>query len=467
MKKIDEIVPPIREKIEAYETQAPDFDSLFMGEVLGNAPLHQLFQSKLDVFETEAPSFDRLFANQTLGKTAPKKHLSPIWAFVAAVAACVAVIFLLPTKTQMDQRPISQVKQEVVQKKSKKVRIIKKVSISKDLLTQKLESPKVIKSLPVEKSDSKTLETLFSYEESTINRDTLSDQNLTKIVPSKKNNLAVTNKRSIKRSIDEAYALAKTKKVRIKRERMLIGATFNSANRLLSQVNTKSSEDFPMQSIASNNSVGFASLEGASATMLRSASVSRNEWITPDNINSKLDNYKTAYSLPINLGLSISFPLFRSFEIMTGVTYTYMYGKTSGMYGKTSGETTNSTFDLKQELHYIGIPLKLSVSIFKQGRFGAYASFGGAIEKGLSGIQESHVVTTDGDVQDWSSKQSIYGFQTSLSGQLGLCYELNKTFNLYIEPGMSYFLANDQPVSSRTEEPFNFNLGIGLRYRVK
>ena len=43
MKSLDE-TEPMREILEAFEPETPDFDSLFEGELLGDAPLRQIFQ---------------------------------------------------------------------------------------------------------------------------------------------------------------------------------------------------------------------------------------------------------------------------------------------------------------------------------------------------------------------------------------------------------------------------------------
>jgi len=458
MQDFDEM-KPIRDMLETYESSVPDFDTLFKGEVLGDTPLRQICGTKLNSFEAETPSFDQMFAGQVLGHITPKRRMVPIWVVIGAAAACFTLLLSLPGKIQMDQTPLSLMEQKHVYKAPLKGKAIVIDSLQKDIQTEKLESPKTIGLLAVDKKESETPETLLTYEESQMQRDSSVDNSLTKIRPSEKANLAV----NYERSVEAAYAAAKIRKIKVKREKMNLGTSFNSANRLLSLVNTKSANAYPLQTAAGNYSAGYSSLEGASSSLLRAATISRNTWEETDNISKPvLDKYKAVYSLPINFGLSVSFPLFRRFEIITGLNYTYMSGTISG-----ENETSVRSFNLKQELHYLGIPLKISMNIFKQGKFGAYAAFGGTIEKGIAGIQKSHVVNTDGEKIDWDSSQPVYGLQPSITGQLGLFYELNKTFNLYIEPGTSYFFPNDQPISSRTEEPFNFNIGIGLRYRIQ
>ncbi|MDD4922421.1 MAG: porin family protein [Bacteroidales bacterium] len=449
---------PIRDILESFEAQAPDFDSLFKGAVLGDASLRQICQTKFNAYEATPPSFDQLFTGRQPAYTLPrKKRMVPMWVAIGAAAACFILMLSLPNKIQTDQDSFSRMEQKKEYKVSVKSKpIVLSTSKKEVLLTNKLESPKTVKNLTIDGEKTEVRESLLTCSECT-ERDSSIDHSLTKMIPSGKANLAV----GYERSVQEAYATAKVKKAKVKREKMILGTSINSANRLLSLVNTKPTDEYALQAIAKNYSAGYSSLEGTSTSLLRSATTSRNAWEAPDNISfDPRGSYDAVYSLPVNLGLSVSFPIFRNFEIMTGLSYTYMSGKISG-------KETNLSFDVKQELHYIGIPVKIAFNLVKLGRFGAYTAFGGAIEKGLAGVQNSRVVNTDGEKNDWHNSQKIYGFQSSITGQFGFYYELNKTFNIYLEPGASYFIPNDQPISSRTEEPFNFNIGLGLRYRIK
>jgi hypothetical protein len=452
MQEFDE-TEPIRKKFETFKAQAPEFDSLFEGEVLGDAPLRQIYQSKLSDYKTKSPTFDQMFAGKTLINTTFKKRMIPLWIAVSAAAACFALLLLIPKKTQVEQQNFSRTEPVKVQKahiKTPKIQV--KDSLTNVLLTEILESPKTIQTLAIDQNIQPALESLSSYEEA----DT-SKRNMTKIEPAQKANLAVT----YERSIEEAYAAAKIKKAKRKHEKMILGTNINSTNRLLSLVNSKSTNDYPLQGISSNYSTGYSTLAGSSSSLVNSDNSSSNAWTTPTNLSTSiLDDYKAVYSLPLSVGLSVSLPVFKFLEVMTGLNYTYLSGTISG-------QEANYFFKLKQELHYLGIPLKLSVNFLKLGHFGAYVAVGGTIEKGLAGVQHSQVYNTDGTSSNWKHSQKIYGFQTSLTGQLGATYELNKTFNLYFEPGCSYYRPNNQPISSRTEEPCNFNLGLGLRYRME
>lgn len=454
MKKIDETTI-FQEKLKHFEAQAPDFDALFQTEVLSDASLRPIFQPKLNHLESDSPSFDDLFMGETLVKTAPKKRMLPLWISIGAAAACLGLLLLLPKKIQIQPEQLSRTEQTPNQKVGVKSRQTIHRSRAMSALTEVVEKTEQIEPLTFSTNKKLVQEDVLNTNEKKAESDTLSSN--TQIKPAKKNNLTVNNKRSV----EEAYAEAKVKKGQAKHDKMTLGTNLISSNRLLSQVNTKSTDIYPLQGIAKSYSAAFNTLESDANKLAGTSGTAKNTWLTPENLPNgfNLQEYKAVYSLPFSIGLSVSVPVCKNIELISGLNYTYLSGNVSG-------SNASLTFDLKQELHYLGIPLKASVKFLNMGRFGVYAAFGGTLEKALTGVQHAHVDKTDGSSSDWEHSQAIDGFQTSITGQLGVSFELNKTFNLYIEPGVSYYNPSDQPISSRTEEPFNFNLGLGLRYRI-
>ncbi len=448
----------IRKTLTNAEVQAPDFDAIFGSETLGSDSLHSAMASKLADYTAQAPAFDQLFADEILGKPVLtlKTRLFPWWSIAGVAAACLAVFFLLPNKlvnqvenlskvpaTDQLQTPVKPVirAHSAVFSKQKAQLLAAPIKIKIKLLAVEAKNTSVQGSNAEPYGNSGTLDSTL--------RDTTENERMTKIKPTRSTVLAFKPTRSV----EEAYNAAKVRKARSKPDKMAFGIGMNSANRLLSVVNSKSEGGFALQSVASSASDGYASLEGASPTMLRSSTALPNIWEKPENIQlSMLDNCETNYLLPINFGLTVSIPIIRNLNLITGLQYTYLANQISG-----------NTFDLKQELHYLGIPVKIAVNLVKRGNFEVYSAIGGTIEKGLAGVQTS---TVDGE-GTWKGTQEIEGFQTSLTGQFGVSYNLNKTFLLYLEPGVAWYRPSDQPISNRTEEPFNFNLSLGLRYRLQ
>lgn len=198
-----------------------------------------------------------------------------------------------------------------------------------------------------------------------------------------------------------------------------------------------------------------------SGSMLRSASVNRNEWKVPENLNmtkSEIAAYTPIYNLPLTGSLSISFPLGQHWDLRTGLTYTYLSANT---YGKMDN---GQSFSLYQHLHYLGIPLQFAFNILDNA-FGLYVSAGGGLEKGLAGVQYSHVYDTNGEqISSIKLTQSVAGVQPYVSFQVGVSYRITDFLKVYIEPNLSYYFDTNQPISVRTKRPLYFGLGAGLRF---
>jgi len=443
----------IRSKLMNAEVQAPDFDALFGKDTLGSDSLRSALASKLADHTAEAPDFEQLFAGETLGKPVqpPKIRMFPWWSVASVVAACLAVILLLPKQVGIEIENLSNAP-ATQQVHAPIKRVIKAHQpVQQKQFTPLLATPTKIKLLSVESN--KTAPEIFASiavnsNDTTAERDTSENGKVIKINPSRATQLAVHTTHSV----EEAYADAKVRKGRSKPDKMTLGIGMNSANRLLSMVNSKSDGNFALQAVANSSSDGYASIEGASASLLRTTTSSVNEW-EPSNISADLlDHCETNYFLPINFGLTVSISIIRNLNLITGLQYTYI-----------ANHITGNTFDLKQELHYLGIPVKIAVNLVKRGDFVVYSALGGTVEKGIAGVQHSNV---DGE-DEWKGTQSIQGFQTSLTGQFGVSYNLNHNFLLYFEPGVAWYIPSDQPLSNRTEEPFNFNLALGIRYQLQ
>jgi len=85
------------------------------------------------------------------------------------------------------------------------------------------------------------------------------------------------------------------------------------------------------------------------------------------------------------------------------------------------------------------------------------------VEKGLRSVykQEDTYYST---IREVEVKEQIKGLQWSLASSLGFDYPIIKHYYLYLEPRVSYHFDNGQPVSSRTEHPFDFGISAGIRY---
>lgn len=158
--------------------------------------------------------------------------------------------------------------------------------------------------------------------------------------------------------------------------------------------------------------------------------------VVPDEVESS-ENH-----LSWSAGISVGKQLNRYLSLESGLVYTYL---SSDVTLKHSGRQ-------HQQLHYLGIPLKLSASIKEEGRWRFYTSVGTMLEHSLYGKRG----TKNLHLNDW---------QWSMDGGLGLQYKLADHMGLYVEPGVNYYFSNGSEVPSlRTESPFSLNLQIGIRF---
>ena len=139
--------------------------------------------------------------------------------------------------------------------------------------------------------------------------------------------------------------------------------------------------------------------------------------------------------------ISVSRQLIERLSIETGLTYTYL----------SSDITMRHSVRCHQQLHYLGIPLKLNLELCESQRWQLYTSAGTMLEHSLYGRRGS----TDLHLNDW---------QWSVNGGLGLQYGLPGHMSLYFEPSVNYFFSHGSEVPSlRAESPLSLNLQIGIR----
>jgi hypothetical protein len=158
---------------------------------------------------------------------------------------------------------------------------------------------------------------------------------------------------------------------------------------------------------------------------------------------------ETTHHIPLSFGLTFRFYFTSHWAIESGLVYTYLL----------SEYRYNNASRLKQQLHYLGLPVNAVYQFIGSKRFSVYVSGGGMLEKCVSANY-----TFIGPASQTGSRENITGIQWSLNGQLGGSYHLSKRFSLYVEPGIRYFFPDaHQPENIRTEHPLNFSLGFGIR----
>lgn len=166
---------------------------------------------------------------------------------------------------------------------------------------------------------------------------------------------------------------------------------------------------------------------------------------------------KATHHLPIKLGVSFRYELDERWNLQSGLTYSYL-----------ASDISKDSYDTKQKLHYIGIPLQLGYKLGESKRFRSYIAAGFQVEKLVSGkavTRHSKNKEPQGTfIQNISDKRLLF----SILASYGVEYALGKNFSLYAEPGIHYYFKNGNGLQTHyNEQPLDLNLTIGFRFHRK
>ena len=166
---------------------------------------------------------------------------------------------------------------------------------------------------------------------------------------------------------------------------------------------------------------------------------------------------KATHHLPVKLGVSFRYDLDERWNLQSGLTYSYL-----------ASDISKDSYDIKQKLHYIGIPLQLGYKLGESKRFRSYIAAGFQVEKLVSGkavTRHSKNKEPQGTfIQNISDKRLLF----SILASYGVEYALGKNFSLYAEPGIHYYFKNGNGLQTHyNEQPLDLNLTIGFRFHRK
>ena len=180
-----------------------------------------------------------------------------------------------------------------------------------------------------------------------------------------------------------------------------------------------------------------------------------------NTINRDIET-KTEYEhhLPIRIGLSVAYALTDRLSISSGLTYTRLSSdiKDASRESKYIGE---------QRLHYVGIPVNVSYKVASFRWLGLYGTAGVLAEKCVSGTTDEGYVENNTmkytNTQDISSKP----LQMSVNAGVGIQFDIIDNVGIYAEPGLSYYFDDGSALQTiYKEKPLNFNLNVGVRFRL-
>ena len=160
----------------------------------------------------------------------------------------------------------------------------------------------------------------------------------------------------------------------------------------------------------------------------------------------------TKYSLPLNLGIQVQFPVKENLALGVGVNYTVVSSRYDCLINK-------KKYSVKQSLHYIGIPVNIYGKVVERNRFSFYVNAGATAEKGITAVYK---------LESYTGKERntnpIDGIQFSVNAGLGVEYKFANPAGIYFEPNIVYFFNSDIPRSIRTDQPLQVKGELGIRF---
>lgn len=174
-----------------------------------------------------------------------------------------------------------------------------------------------------------------------------------------------------------------------------------------------------------------------------------------NEISSTVKNWQ-----PIQVGVNVAYSFTDRLSIESGLTY-------SCLVSDLSSGTPSGNYDIRQTLHYIGLPLALRYDFLKIKGFSLYASAGGQMEKCVAGKTRTDYFVDGKKVSSENGRIMVEPLQWSVNAYVGAQYSFNRLVGLYVEPGAAYYFRSGSPVNCiYSERPFNFSLRAGLRFSL-
>lgn len=219
---------------------------------------------------------------------------------------------------------------------------------------------------------------------------------------------------------------------------------------------------------AADNRYGFGNLapysmaemasipSGEKASGVSDKSATPYQHIMLQNINAR-PTTDVKHHFPISVGVTVQKSLTPALALETGLVYTYLASDL------TAGDAAYYT--QKQQLHYLGIPVKLNWNFLRKRYFNLYLTGGGMVEKCIYGELSSRYEVNDRPSLSETDRLHVDPLQWSVSAAAGISFKLASHINLYAEPGVVYYFDDGSHISTiRKEKPFNINLQAGLRF---
>ena len=158
----------------------------------------------------------------------------------------------------------------------------------------------------------------------------------------------------------------------------------------------------------------------------------------------------THHDMPISIGFTASYNVTPRIALASGLVYTL--ATSSFQHGASMPKET-------QTLHYVGIPLNLSYTVWGNSWLRTYIMAGAQADMNVKATLKA-----DGHKSNIDNDRA----QFSVTGGAGMQLNVAQQLGVYVEPGVRYYFDNGSAVQTIFKEhPTNFSLQVGLRWNIE
>lgn len=168
-----------------------------------------------------------------------------------------------------------------------------------------------------------------------------------------------------------------------------------------------------------------------------------------------------SYAIPVTVGVTVEIPLRGRWSVESGVSYSFLERTFTGIY-KDSATPLIINGDIRHTLHYVGVPVNIRYGMVRGGDYMTVQAYGG--------MRVERAVMEKYRIPDGARTLTVAGRPEGVQISAGAGFSINflagRHMSVYLDPGLQYFFDCGQPVSIRTQQPFQMSIELGLRYRL-
>jgi opacity protein-like surface antigen len=165
---------------------------------------------------------------------------------------------------------------------------------------------------------------------------------------------------------------------------------------------------------------------------------------------------KLSHNYPLSFGLGVSYALNDRWALQSGLTYTLLRSEGIAVSGYPG--------EIRQQLHFIGIPLSLNYKIAEWKRFRLYAAGGILTEWNVGGQIRTDYMNGGEKIRTEKEPVRMKEWLWSVNARAGISYPIVRYVSAYAEGGASYYFNNGSSVETiRSDKPFYPSLQAGIR----